>query len=138
MPAGAFSLATDTSQRVSLSANDADLNEILSELGRELDIDVTSSLPADARVTTEFRDLPLSEALKRMAESYMLVADEVHGRIARIFVLPEGDGSYERQPSDSESGGDDSRPAGSSSFQFEFDPNSVPVEDEDDRVPPDE
>jgi type II secretory pathway component GspD/PulD (secretin) len=138
VPAGAFRLEASPSQRVSLTANDADLNEILVQLGRELDIAVTSSLPPDARVTVEFTDLPLSKALKRMAGSYMLIADEVDGRVARIFVLPEADGSYERAVPDPESGDDDARPAEGSSFQFEFDPDAVPVEDEDEPEPPDQ
>jgi hypothetical protein len=130
IPEGSYRLEIDSYRNVSLTANEAHLNEIFSRLGRELDIEVNANLPDDPRVTMEFMDQPLPEALKQMAESYMLVTDDVDGRVIKIFVLPKGDGAYEPTSPVPTTEKGAPRDTENAAFQFEFDAAAVPVEDE--------
>jgi hypothetical protein len=90
---GRFVLDTDDAQRVTLQANGAPLDDILAELSQQLDVEIKGSSPGNSPVTARFRELPLQDALKRLTSNYMAVADESTGRIARIILLPKGDGT---------------------------------------------
>ncbi len=135
LPAGTYVLETDPEQNVSLKANQASLETILQELATELSIDVENRAGADALVVAEFSRLPLSKALKRLSESSMIVTDENTGRVARIILLPRGDGSrYVPPPAaavpvEPESVEEDIPAAQGGSFEFTFDPDAVPVDD---------
>lgn len=137
LPVGDYVLATDPAQTVSLKANQASLEAILEELAAELDIDVENRAGADSLVVAEFSGLPLPKALKRLSESSMIVTDESSGRVARIILLPKGDGSrYVPPPAaavpvEPESSEEDIPEAQGGSFEFTFDPDAVPVDDPD-------
>jgi type II secretory pathway component GspD/PulD (secretin) len=126
MPKGAFHLEAESTQRVSLIANDAPLSEILSRLGEALDIEIVAKLPDDPRVTAEFTARPLADALRQLAGSYMLLTDEVDGRIAKVFVLPEGADAAEFPAADV--GPSEPVEVENAPFEFEFDPAAVPEE----------
>ena len=128
IPDGSFTLETDSSQRVTLVARDAPLDEILSQLSRQLDIPVTASLPDEPRITMAFEDRPLSEALKQMAGSYMLIADELDGRVTGVYVLPEGEVPPQQLPDNSDHDAGTADEPSNTSFQFEFDPGAAPEE----------
>ena len=93
IPAGSFSLETNTAQHVTVLANDAPLQDVLSELAGQLDIELKGQVPDGSRITADVRDQPLPEALKRISENYMLVTDESDGHVVKIILLPKGDGS---------------------------------------------
>ena len=61
----------------------------------------------------------------------MIVSDEMSGRVAKIILLPKGDGSRyvalaQAPVSTTEEGLPETE---SQSFEFEFDPNAAPVDD---------
>jgi hypothetical protein len=136
---GTYVLETDPLQNVSLKANQASLYAILGELASDLDIEVENRAGEDTLVVTEFSSLPLAKALKRLSESSMIVSDEMSGRVAKIILLPKGDGSRYVAPaqapvSTTEEGFPETE---SQSFEFEFDPNAAPVDDPESAAPDD-
>ncbi len=93
LPSGSYTLETDTAQHVTVLANDAPLQDVLSELAGQLDIELKGQVPDGSRITADVQDQPLPEALKRISENYMLVTDESDGHVVKIILLPKGDGS---------------------------------------------
>ncbi len=93
LPSGSYTLEIDTAQHVTVLANDAPLQDVLSELAGQLDIELKGQVPDGSRITADVRDQPLPEALKRISENYMLVTDESDGHVVKIILLPKGDGS---------------------------------------------
>jgi len=78
--------------RITLKAEDASLKSILEAIGQQMDIEVVARIPEEEKITVQFEDQSLEEALKRFKVNYALVADskEKDGRIQRIVVVPEG------------------------------------------------
>ena len=93
IPAGTFKLDTDETQHVNLQANQAPLADILAEMGAQLGIEIKGSSPGNTPVTAQFADLALPDALKRIMDNYMSVTDDATGRVAKIILLPKGDGT---------------------------------------------
>jgi hypothetical protein len=110
---------------LSLHAREASLKAILAQIGREMAIDVVAHIPADEKITVEFDQLPVGEALKKLSRNYTYVVDAARAdrRITKIVVLAKGDTTL---PSSSTAL--DARPTDSSRskpFKFEFDPSKV-------------
>jgi hypothetical protein len=122
---GTFRLEVTDDQRISLDAREAPLGAILEELGRRIDARVETGNQADALVDTRFSKLPVTDALKRLGASFVVVGDGADARITRIILIPEGAdaGPPAATARDTESGTES--PSGAS-FQFEFDPSNVP------------
>ena len=96
---------------------------------------VEANIPSDARITVQFEDLPLQEALERLSDSYVYLTDETDGRITKIILLPQGeDATGALSESEEVAGQDPSSSDGEGStdlpqpFCFEFDPAAAVVQ----------
>ncbi len=79
---------------ISLSATDAPLREILEEISSGLDIRIEAYISAEDRVTVQFEQLPLEEAIGRLSSNYMYEFDVSDGtrRLIAVIVVPGVDG----------------------------------------------
>jgi type II secretory pathway component GspD/PulD (secretin) len=77
---------------ISLRAKDASLKEILEEIGRRMKIDVVAGLPDTKKITAEFENLSIGEAVNRLSTNYSYVMDSTNGqaKITKIIVLEKG------------------------------------------------
>jgi hypothetical protein len=112
-------------QRLSLRAREASLTAILTQIGRELGIDVVAHLPEDETITVAFDDLPVVEALKKLSTNYAYVVDtaKADNRITKIVIFSKGETAPRPSaslPPDAQSTESSARPA---PFRFEFDPS---------------
>jgi type II secretory pathway component GspD/PulD (secretin) len=76
---------------ISLKAKDASLKEVLEEIGRQMKIDVVANVTDQERVTLEFENLSIEEAVRRLSTNYSYVMDSTKGerKITKIIVLEE-------------------------------------------------
>lgn len=76
---------------ISLSAIDASIKQVVEELGRHMDIDVSARLPVEERMTLAFDGLPLMDAIKRFGRhvNYLVLEDAANepGKITRLIVF---------------------------------------------------
>jgi hypothetical protein len=88
-PQTAFVL-TIQDELISLSATEASLKAVLAEIGHRMDIPVKVDIPASAKVTLAFEQLPLPEVLNRLGKyvNYGYLQRWEHGelRISAITV----------------------------------------------------
>ncbi len=77
---------------LSLQAREASLTAILTQIGRELAIDVVAHLPMDETITVAFDRLPVVEALQKLSTNYAYIVDSVSGdkSITKIIVVSKG------------------------------------------------
>jgi hypothetical protein len=60
---------------ITLNAKDAALKKILEDIGQRMNIEVFARIPAEDKITTQFANLTLEEALKKFKKNYALVTD---------------------------------------------------------------
>jgi hypothetical protein len=77
---------------ISLKAKDASLKEVLEEIGRKMKIDVIAGIADTKKITAEFENLSLEEAVNRLSTNYSYVMDSTNGqrKITKIIVLEKG------------------------------------------------
>jgi len=77
---------------ITLNAEDAFLKKILEDIGQKMNIEVFARIPTEDKITIQFANLTLEEALKKFKTNYALVTDskDKNGNIKRIVVVPEG------------------------------------------------
>ena len=77
---------------ISLKAKDALLKEVLEEIGRRMKIDVVAGIPDTKKITAEFENLSVEEAVNRLSTNYSYVMDSTNGerKITKIIVLEKG------------------------------------------------
>jgi hypothetical protein len=77
---------------ISLKAKDASLKEVLEEIGRKMKIDVIAGIPDTNKITAEFENLSVEEAVNRLSTNYSYVMDSTNGqrKITKIIVLEKG------------------------------------------------
>jgi type II secretory pathway component GspD/PulD (secretin) len=77
---------------ISLKAKDASLKEVLEEIGRKMKIDVVAGIPDTKKITAEFENLSIEEAVNRLSTNYSYVMDSTNGKrkITKIIVLEKG------------------------------------------------
>ena len=77
---------------ITLNAKDAFLKKILEDIGQKLNIEVFARVSAEDKITIQFADLPLEEALKKFKTNYAYITDsrKKEGKITRVVVVPEG------------------------------------------------
>lgn len=82
-------LLTVQDNLISLKATDASLIEVLEEIGRRIKIEVVAPLREQEKVTTEFNQLPLEEAIKKLTPNYShaMVSDEGGKKISKVIIL---------------------------------------------------
>jgi hypothetical protein len=127
LPRGDFKLTVSPDKQVSLTANEASLEAIVAELGVQLGANVSGGLSEDKRVTTHLSDVPVSEALKQIGDSYVLVTDAKDGGAQMIILLGKG---RDRQDFDDPVSNLPAEPGSETSqggFRFEFDPSTAPI-----------
>ena len=77
---------------ITLNAEDAFLKKILEDIGQRMNIEVFARIPAEDKITIQFANLTLEEALIKFKTNYAYITDskEKQGNIKRIVVVPEG------------------------------------------------
>jgi hypothetical protein len=65
---------------LSLKAKDASLKEVLEEIGRRMKVDVVAGIPDTKKITAEFENLSLEEAVSRLSTNYSYVMDSTNGK----------------------------------------------------------
>ncbi len=116
---------------VSLHAEDAFLKKILEDIGQRMNIEVFARIPAEDKITIQFANLTLEEALKKFKTNYALVTDskDKTGNIKRIVVVPEGQQAnlflkdVEKVEPKGKKGIAEEKPSKPEPFKFEFDPS---------------
>jgi type II secretory pathway component GspD/PulD (secretin) len=85
---------------ISLKAKDASLKKVLEEIGRRMSIEVLALLPEQEKVTTEFEQLPLEEAIERLTRNYpnLIVSHESDKRITKIIALQKSGDAMASKP----------------------------------------
>lgn len=80
---------------VSMYGQNVAVEELMSSLGEELDIIVSFPTPVPDKVTVDFQELKLEQAIKQVTQSYILVSNKVldDHTIKEIIVMPEGEAS---------------------------------------------
>lgn len=80
---------------VSMYGQNVAVEDLMSSLGEELDIVVSFPTPVPDKVTVDFQELKLEQAIKQVTQSYILVSNKVldDHTIKEIIVMPEGEAS---------------------------------------------
>jgi len=116
---------------ITLNAEDALLKKILEDIGRKMNIEVFARIPAEDKITIQFTNLTLEEALKKFKTNYALVTDskDKNGNIKRIVVVPEGQQAnlylkdVKKVEPKGKKGTAEEKTSGPKPFKFEFDPS---------------
>ncbi len=116
---------------ITLNAEDAFLKKILEDIGQRMNIEVFARIPADDKITIQFANLTLEDALKKFRTNYALVTDskDKNGNIKRIVVVPEGQQAnlflkdVEKGEPKVKRGIAGEKPSRTEPFKFEFDPS---------------
>jgi type II secretory pathway component GspD/PulD (secretin) len=118
---------------ITLNAKDAALKKILEDIGQRMNIEVFARIPAGDKITIQFANLTLEEALKKFKTNYAYLTDskEKQGNITHVVVVPKGQQAdlYLKEVTKAEpkvknkkniAGEKTSKPE---PFKFEFDPS---------------
>jgi hypothetical protein len=119
-----FALSTDEGT-LSLNATHASLKAILEQIGELLNIQVDAQVADDETVTDEFQDLPVGEALRRIAPNYAIITGQDDEEITKIVIMPKGEPADVTAETQQKPVSDRKARGGSEPFKFEFDPSAV-------------
>ena len=116
---------------ITLNAEEALLKKILEDIGQRMNIEVFARIPAEDKITIQFANLTLEDALKKFKTNYALVTDskDKNGNIKRIVVVPEGQQAnlylkdVNKLESTGKKGTAEEKPSKTEPFKFEFDPS---------------
>jgi hypothetical protein len=117
---------TTQGDRLSLRAVEVPLQEVIERIGQALHIPVAGSIGTAERVSIEFQDLPLNEALQRLSPNHALLLDEAGGRVTRILLFAPGQAAPAQLPRPPAQTGETGRAEldeRSRPFEFTFDPS---------------
>ena len=80
---------------ISLHASGAPVEELLNAIGDEMGFSVWFPSPLEDRVSIDFQELELEQAIKQLTKSYILVTDKESDAqsVKEIIVMPEGESS---------------------------------------------
>jgi len=87
--ATSFQLAV-TNNLVSLTAKDAELDDVLQELSRQLHIAIESHVTDRKTVSADFNALTLKDAMQQLGGNYATIVDEKTGQVTKIVLYPLG------------------------------------------------
>ncbi|NIO42629.1 MAG: hypothetical protein GTO41_22275 [Burkholderiales bacterium] len=127
---GSFELTVNSEQNISLTANDASLQAIVTELGAQLGVQVVGTLSDDRHVTTQLTDVTVGEVLRQIGDSYVLLSDAEDGKAKKIFLLGKGRDGQILDDEQSNLLVDPNSDTPQPGFQFEFDPSAAPIQEE--------
>ena len=109
---------------VSVQATEASLKDIIERIADALGIEVEAQVGDQKKVTVEFQDLTLDQAMERLSGNYAYTTDSDGAKISKLFIYPKGvaapSGRSVTEANGNEAGYPKSRPE---PFKFEFDPN---------------
>lgn len=84
---------------------------------------VEAQIGDDEKVTTEFHDLSLDQALKRLSGNYAYTTDGNNAKLSKLYIYPKGNAAPAGHGVAKTSENDAGRRASSPEpFKFEFDP----------------
>ncbi len=117
--------------RVSVQAQDASLQTILKDLANQAGFGLNTDLATDTRVTTDFSEVPLREAVKRLTEGSGTVVQfsEDQEGIQQVILMSQGSAA----PTETEAEVRPQvraleRPHSAAPFGFELDPRDADTE----------
>jgi hypothetical protein len=119
---------TRQGDRFWLGAQQASLRDIVETLGSMLAIDVAARIPRDMKITLDFAELSLEDALQRFSTfanfAYIKETNQPASKITRIIVIPIQGRERVARPT-VRSGVEPVSPASGqpAPFKFEFDPS---------------
>jgi type II secretory pathway component GspD/PulD (secretin) len=116
---------------ITLNAEDAFLKKILEDIGQRMNIEVFARIPDEYKITIQFANLTLEEALKKFRTNYAYITDskKKQGNIKRIVVVPEGQQAnlylkdVKKAEPKNKKGIAGEKTSKSEPFKFEFDPS---------------
>jgi tetratricopeptide (TPR) repeat protein len=76
---------------ISVAAVDAPLKSVIAAVRRQVEIDVDGEVAEEDRVTANFDQLPLEQAIAKLTDRYVFVHDETDGRLIRIVLFRQGE-----------------------------------------------
>ncbi|MCB1757614.1 MAG: hypothetical protein KDJ38_18990 [Gammaproteobacteria bacterium] len=90
-----FDLSVNDQGLISMRATQAPVEDLVTAIGEEMGIEVSFPSPVQERVTVDFEDLKLEQAIKQLTKSYILVTSKKTDpkRVREIIVMPEGEAS---------------------------------------------
>jgi hypothetical protein len=121
---------TRQGDRFSLRARQASLRDIVETLGGMLAIDVVARIPWDIKITLDFAEISLEDALQRLRifanVVYIKDTGQPAGKITRVIVIPLQGGGRVAQPT-VRRGVEHTSPTSAQPepFKFEFDPSKL-------------
>jgi hypothetical protein len=74
-------------RRVTLQVTDVPLNEVLNILAKSVPLELKGSIPSDERITAQFSNATLEEALNRIMRGYNYVLVQPEGSTTPLLVL---------------------------------------------------
>jgi len=108
---------------VSVKATEASLKDIIERIGHALGIEVEAQVGDQEKVTAEFQDLTLDQAMERLSGNYAYTTDSDGAKISKLFIYPKGIAAPAGRSVAAVSENDGGRPESSPEpFKFEFDP----------------
>jgi type II secretory pathway component GspD/PulD (secretin) len=112
---------------LSVDANEASLNKVFEEIGKQAGITVDSNIGPEEKITIKFEQTPLEDTMKQLAKnvsfSYAQDSNNKNPRITKVVVLAEGTQSA---PALKRADAPPSKKAEApppEPFKFEFDPS---------------
>ena len=107
------------------------MRRILEDIGQKMNIEVFARVPAEDKITLQFANLTLEEALKKSKTNYAIVTDskDKNGNIKRIVVVPERQQAnlflkdVKKGEPKVNKGVAEENPSNTEPFKFEFDPS---------------
>lgn len=76
---------------VSVKATEASLKDVIERIGHALGIEVEAQVGDQEKVTVEFQDLTLDQAMERLSGNYAYTTDSDGSSIKKLFVFPKGE-----------------------------------------------
>ena len=116
-------IVTTNDRLVSVKATEASLKDVIERVGQELGIEVEAQIGDQEKVTVEFQDLTLDQAMERLSGNYAYTADSDGAKISKLFIYPKGVAAPAGRSMAEVSKNSTARPDSSPGpFKFEFDP----------------
>lgn len=90
-----FDVVVNSDGLVSMRGQNVPVEALMNSLGSELNIAISFPTPVPDKVTVDFQELKLEQAIRQVTQSYILVTSknvDTHD-IKEIIVMPEGEAS---------------------------------------------
>ncbi len=93
--ADAIDVVVSSDGLVSMYGQNVAVEDIMNSLGSELNIAISFPTPVPDKVSVDFQELKLEQAIKQVTQSYIIVTNSksADNSIKEIIVMPEGESS---------------------------------------------